>query len=91
MKSGGEYDASGVGAATLWALQSSYGFVIIRGGKTLRDVALSAALAIPLAVAIIIGEFIIRYPQDTNVPVPQALLLYPTLLTPDGWVAAASR
>ena len=71
--------ASVVGAAALWVLQSSYEFVILKGRTTLRGVALSAVLATVLAVAIVIADFIIRYPQDTNVPVPQALLFYPAV------------
>jgi uncharacterized membrane protein YwzB len=71
--------ASIVGAAALWALQSRYEFVILRGERTLRGVALSAALATVLAVAIVVADFFIRYPQDTNVPVPQALLFYPAI------------
>jgi hypothetical protein len=68
-----------VGAAALWVLQSSYEFVILKGRTTLRGVALSAVLATVLAVAIVVADFIIRYPQDTNVPVPQALLFYPAV------------
>jgi hypothetical protein len=68
-----------VGAAALWAMQSSYEFVILKGGTTLRGVALSSALATVLAVAIVVADLIIRYPQDTNVPVPQALLFYPAV------------
>jgi hypothetical protein len=71
--------ASVVGAAALWVLQSSYEFVILKGRTTLRGVTLSAVLATVLAVAIVIADFIIRYPQDTNVPVPQALLFYPAV------------
>jgi hypothetical protein len=71
--------ASVVGAAALWVLQSSYEFDLLKGRTTLRGVALSAVLATVLAVAIVIADFIIRYPQDTNVPVPQALLFYPAV------------
>jgi hypothetical protein len=71
--------ASVVGAAALWVLQSSYGFVLLRGRATLRGVALSAALATVLAIAIVIADVIFRYPQDTNVPFPRALLFYPAV------------
>ena len=71
--------ASVVGAAALWVLQSSYEFVILKGRTTLRGVALSAVLATVLAVAIVVADLFIRYPQDTNVPVPQALLFYPAV------------
>ena len=36
-------------------------------------------MASVLAVAIIIADFVIRYPEDTNVPVPEALLFYPAV------------
>ena len=71
--------ASVVGAAALWVLQSSHEFVILKGRTTLRGVALSAVLATVLGVAIVVADFIIRYPQDMNVPVPQALLFYPAV------------
>jgi hypothetical protein len=71
--------ASVVGAAALWVLRSSYGFAILKGKTTLRGVALSAVLATVLAVAIVVGDFVMRYPQDMNVPAPQALLFYPAV------------
>jgi hypothetical protein len=71
--------ASIVGAASLWVLQSNYGFVLLRGRMTLRGMMVSAALATVLGVAIVVADLIIRYPQDTNVPVPQALLFYPAV------------
>jgi hypothetical protein len=71
--------ASVAGAAALWVLQPSHEFVILKGRTTLRGVALSAVLATVLGVAIVVADFIIRYPQDMNVPVPQALLFYPAV------------
>jgi hypothetical protein len=71
--------ASAVGAAALWVLQSSYGFAILKGRTTLRGVALSAVLATVLAVAIVVADLFMRYPQDTNVPAPQSLLFYPAV------------
>ena len=68
-----------VGGAALWLLQAKYGFVIFLGKGTIQGVKLSAALATVLGVAIIIADFFIRYPEDTNVPVPQALLFYPSI------------
>lgn len=70
---------SAVGAAGLWGLQSNYGFVLFLGKATLRGAALSAVLATLLAMAIVVADLIIRYPQDMNVPVPQALLFYPAV------------
>lgn len=71
--------ATVVGAVALWILQSNFGFVILRGRATLQGIALSAVLATAVAVAIVAADFIIRYPIDTNVPVPQALLFYPAI------------
>jgi hypothetical protein len=71
--------ASVVGAIALWVLQTNYGYVILKGRMTLRGVVLSLALATALAVAIVITDFLTRYPEDINVPVPQALLFYPAV------------
>ena len=71
--------ASAVGAAALWVLGSQYAFAILKSRTTLRGLALSAVLATLLGVAIVVADLIIRYPQDTNVPVPQALLFYPAV------------
>ncbi|RLC77599.1 MAG: hypothetical protein DRI81_08320 [Chloroflexi bacterium] len=68
-----------LGAVSLWVLQSHYEFTLFRGGMTLRGIVLSAAFATVLGVAIVVADLIIRYPQDTNVPVPQALLFYPAV------------
>jgi hypothetical protein len=68
-----------VGAAALWFLQARYGFVLFKGRGTIPGVKLSAVLATVLGIAIIIADFFIRYPADTNVPVPQALLFYPSI------------
>jgi hypothetical protein len=70
---------SGFGAAALWSLQTGYGFEVFRGRATLRGIALSAVFATALGVAIVIADVVIRYPQDTNVPIPQALLFYPAI------------
>ena len=68
-----------LGAAALWVLRSRYAFVILKGRATLQGIALSAVLATALGVAIVIADLFIRYPEDTNVPVPQALLFYPAV------------
>lgn len=71
--------ASVVGAAALWVLRSRFGFAILRGRATLRGIALSAVLATAMGVAIIVADLFIRYPENTNVPVPRALLFYPAI------------
>ncbi len=71
--------ATVVGGVSLTLLQSLGKFEILRGRETLRGMAVSAGMATLLAVAIIIADFFIRYPKDINVPVPEALLFYPTI------------
>jgi hypothetical protein len=71
--------ASVLGAAALWVLRSRYGFAILKGRTTLEGVVQAALLAAVPGVAIVIADIIIRYPQDMNVPVPQALLFYPAV------------
>jgi hypothetical protein len=71
--------ASVIGAAVLWLLQARYQFVIVGSRVTLGGIALAAALATALAVAIVVADLIIHYPEDTNVPLPQALLFYPAV------------
>ncbi len=67
------------GAAALGLLKSLGGFEILKGRATLKGIAISAGFATLLAVAIVIADFFIRYPEDTNVPVPQALMFYPAI------------
>ncbi|MHA1939988.1 MAG: hypothetical protein ACW97O_17430 [Candidatus Thorarchaeota archaeon] len=71
--------ASIVGAFALWLLQEKSNFVLFMGKGTIRGVKLSAVLASVLAMAIVVADFFIRYPEDTNVPIPQALLFYPAV------------
>ncbi len=71
--------ASLVGALSLYVLMLRGGFEIVRGRATLRGVAVSAGLATLMGVAIIIADLFIRYPENLNVPVPEALLFYPTI------------
>ena len=71
--------ASVIGVICLWLLRTRGKFEILRGRATLRGIGVSAGMASVLAVAIIIADFFIRYPEDTNVPVPEALLFYPAV------------
>jgi hypothetical protein len=71
--------ASIAAAAALGALQARDGFEILKGRGTLRGMAVSAGLATLFAVAIVIADFIIRYPETINIPVPRALLFYPAV------------
>jgi hypothetical protein len=71
--------ASVLGTAALWLLRSRYGFAILKGKATLRGLALSAGIATAFGVAIVVADLLIRYPEEMNVPVPQALLFYPAI------------
>lgn len=71
--------ASIVGAAALWLLQARYNFVLFMGKGTIPGLKLAAVLATVLAIAMVAADFFIRFPEDTNVPVPQALLFYPVV------------
>jgi hypothetical protein len=67
------------GAGALWQLQSRSNFVLFIGRETSQGLILSAGLATILAVAIVIVDLFIRYPEDINVPIPQAILFYPSV------------
>jgi uncharacterized Tic20 family protein len=71
--------ASIIGAVAIWLLQEKYNFVLFMGKGTIQGLKLSAVLASVLAIAIVVADFFIRYPEDTNVPIPQALLFYPAV------------
>ena len=71
--------ASIVGAVALWLLQEKFDFVLFMGKGTIRGLKLSAVLASVLAIAIVVADIFIRYPEDMNVPIPQALLFYPAV------------
>jgi hypothetical protein len=68
-----------VGAVALHFLQARYGFVIFIGKGAIPGVKLSVVLSTLLAIAIVTADFFIRYPEDTNVPLPHALLFYPSI------------
>ena len=71
--------ASIIGAVALWLLQEKFHFVLFMGDRTIQGLKMSAVLASALAILIVVADFFIRYPEDTNVPIPQALLFYPSV------------
>jgi hypothetical protein len=71
--------AAVAGAGALWLLQSRFDFVLFMGRGTSRGLMLSAGLATILAIPIVVADFFIRYPEDLNVPIPQAILFYPSV------------
>ncbi len=69
-----------LGAVSLAALHSRSRFEVFKGRATVRGVAFSAGLATLLAVAMILADFLfIRFPEEMNVPPPEALLFYPAI------------
>ena len=67
-----------VGGAAFWVL-SRFGFVIVEGRRTLAGLRLAAIFATVLAIAVVVADVLLRYPEDLNVPVPRALLFYPAI------------
>jgi hypothetical protein len=65
--------ASKTGAAALWALLSWLDFAILLWRETLPGIGLSVLLATAVGVAIVIADLLIRFPEDMNVAVRQAL------------------
>lgn len=70
--------AGAVGAVALWAL-SRFGFVILEGRRTIQGLRLAAIFATVLAMAVVVADVLLRYPEDINVSVPRALLFYPAI------------
>ena len=75
--------ASVAGGIALGWLRARFGFRVLRGRETLRGMAVSAGLATALAAAVVIADIVLRYPDDINVALPQALAFYPVV----GYVA----
>jgi hypothetical protein len=75
--------ASVAGAVALGWLRSRFGFRVLLGRGTLRGMAVAAGLATFFAAAVVVADTLLRYPEDMNVPLPQALAFYPTV----GYVA----
>ena len=67
------------GAAALWWLHYGYGFALFNRATIGRGLILAFGLASLIAVEVVIADFFVRYPEDTNVPLPQALLFYPAI------------
>ena len=71
--------ASAVGAGSLRILQMRAGFKILAPRTTGRGIAVSAVMATFLGAVIILVDLFLRYPENTNVPMPQALAFYPAV------------
>ena len=71
--------AAGGGAIALWWLRYGYGLELFNRATIWRGLSLAFGLASLIAVEVVIADFFVRYPEDTNVPLPQALLFYPAI------------
>ena len=68
-----------VGALSLRFLVERGWFQILSTGSRRRGLLLSAGLATLFAAIVVPADFLIRFPQDMNVPLPQSLLFYPVI------------
>jgi hypothetical protein len=71
--------AGAIGGACLEVLRRVGGFEILRRSSTVRGVAVGARLAVALAVAGVVADLILRYPEGINAPMPVALAFYPSV------------
>jgi hypothetical protein len=71
--------ATALGVESLWFLLKRADFRILTARKSGRGMAASAVMATCLGMAIILVDVLRPYPMGTNVPIPQALLVYPTI------------
>ena len=71
--------AAAVGAVAMAYLQGVSDFEVLGPGGG-RDAVLVIALAVPLLSAVAIGaDLLLRFPEDTNVAMPDALRFYPSI------------
>jgi hypothetical protein len=68
-----------LGAVLLPLLQSRGGFQVLKAETGLRPMALAAGLATLFAIEVVLADTFIRYPEDMNAALPQALLFYPAI------------
>lgn len=72
----------GAGAVAHLALRGQ-GFSLFRARASRRGVPIGVLAALPFGLAIIVADVVFRFPEDLNVPPPEALLFYPVI----GYVA----
>lgn len=71
--------AGATGGLCLGLLRSRAGFEVFMGRGTIRGMIVSTGVATLLGAAIVIADLFIRYPEEINVPLPEALLFYPAI------------
>lgn len=69
----------GAGTISLHQLYTRYGFYVLKPGATSRGVAISAAVVLIFAVEVTLLDIVVRFPEDMNAPLPEALLFYPAI------------
>ncbi len=71
--------AAVVGIAALASLEGTSDFAVLGPGSSV-DAALTTALVVPILASVAIGaDVVLRYPEDMNVAVPDALRFYPAM------------
>lgn len=71
--------ASVVGGACLGGLRVLGGFAVLQRDRFARGFAVAAGFATLFAAAIVVADLVLRYPVDLNVPLPGALVFYPSI------------
>jgi hypothetical protein len=72
--------AAVVGALSAHVLRKPAGFAVLDGTNTWRGIGWAVLVATGFAaVAIATDRFLVRYPRNMNVPLPQAWLFYPAM------------
>jgi hypothetical protein len=71
--------AGAIGGLSLAQLETRGWPGVFKGTTSLRGMALSAGLATLFSVVIVIVDVFIRYPENLNVPVPEAVAFYPAV------------
>lgn len=65
--------------AALYLLCERFGFSVIASGNPRPGLILAFVLALPFMISVTIADVFLRFPADTNVPLPAALLFYPAM------------
>ena len=63
----------------LYLLCERFGFSVIASGNPPPGLLLAFVLAIPFMISVTIADGFLRFPADTNVSLPAALLFYPAM------------
>lgn len=67
------------GLALVHLMRAHDSLPVVRGGASLRGMAVATVVAIPLAAVAVLADVLLRFPADINLPPPAALLFYPAI------------